>query len=246
VIVLEDLRKEFGGLVAVEGIDLEIPPGEFFAFIGPNGAGKTTTIKMIAGLLRPTRGRVVLCGHDMQEDYIAAKSVLSYVPDQPYLYDKLTGREFLQFVARMYGLPESEIRQRIDRWSATFALEDFLDELGETYSHGMKQRVVISAALLHDPDVIVVDEPLVGLDPQGASVLKDVLNDCAAQGKSIFMSTHTLSLAEDVASRVGIIHNGRIIALGALDDIRRMARTDGRLEEAFLRLTTEAPRDKGG
>ena len=239
MIQLENLTKVFGRLTAVDHLNLEIPPGEFFAFIGPNGAGKTTTIKMIAGLLRPTEGRALLCGHDVQADYIAAKSVLSYVPDQPYLYDKLTGREFMQFVARMYHLPKPETERKIRELSETFEMESFLDELAETYSHGMKQRVVISAALLHNPKVVVVDEPTVGLDPKGASILKRVLRQQSRQGISVFVSTHTLSLAEEVADRVGIIHRGRIIALGALDDILRTARTDGRLEEAFLRLTDE-------
>lgn len=239
MIKLENLTKLFGDMVAVDHIHLEVPPGEFFAFIGPNGAGKTTTIKMITGLLRPGEGRVQLCGHDVQEEYIAAKRILSYVPDQPYLYDKLTGREFLQFVAGMHELPRQRTQQRIDQLSETFGLEYFLDELGETYSHGMKQRVVISAALLHEPKVLVVDEPLVGLDPRGASVLKEVFKDKAKCGTSIFMSTHTLSLAQEVADRVGIIHQGRIVALGTMDQIRRVGQTGGRLEEAFLRLTSE-------
>ena len=235
----ENLTKVFGDMVAVDHVDLEIPPGEFFAFIGPNGAGKTTTIKMITGLLRPTEGRVQLCGHDVQEDYIAAKQIVSYVPDQPYLYDKLTGREFLRFVGRMYELPGGEIERKIEDLSATFGLGEFLNTLAETYSHGMKQRVVISAALLHDPRVLVVDEPLVGLDPRGASVLKQAFMDRAEAGTSIFMSTHTLSLAEDVADRVGIIHEGRIVALGTMEEIRELSQTGGRLEEAFLRLTGE-------
>ncbi len=239
MIRLENLTKVFGDLTAVDHLNLEIPPGEFFAFIGPNGAGKTTTIKMIAGLLRPTEGRATLCGHDVQNDYIAAKSVLSYVPDRPYLYDKLTGREFLRFVARTYNLPRAETESKIGELSETFGLEDFLDDLAETYSHGMKQRVVISAALLHNPKVVVVDEPLVGLDPKGGSILKQLMREQSRKGTSIFMSTHTLSLAEEVADRIGIIHRGRIVALGAPDDIRRVASTDGRLEEAFLRLTEE-------
>jgi ABC-2 type transport system ATP-binding protein len=239
MIKLEQLTKTFGALVAVDHLDLEVPPGEFFAFIGPNGAGKTTTIKMTVGLLKPTAGRATLCGHNVQQDYIAAKSVISYVPDQPYLYDKLSGREFLHFVAQMYGMSRRRAEQEMEELIETFGLHDFIDELGETYSHGMKQRVVISAALIHEPRIIVVDEPLVGLDPKGANTLKRVLRQKSEEGVCIFMSTHTLSLAEEVADRVGIIHNGRLIALGVLDDIRRMARTDGRLEEAFLRLTRE-------
>ena len=240
MIRLEGLTKRFGELTAVDHLDLEVAPGEFFAFIGPNGAGKTTTIKLIAGLLKPSEGRITLCGHDVQKDYLVSKSLLSYIPDQPYLYDKLTGREFLSFVGSMYDLPSQEIKSKLSRLSETFELDGFIDELCETYSHGMKQRVVVTAALLHDPKVIVVDEPMVGLDPKGVNTLKRVLKDCAAAGATIFMSTHTLGLAEEVADRVGIINRGRLIALGPLDDIRRLARTDGRLEEAFLRLTEEA------
>ncbi|MFP4176641.1 MAG: ABC transporter ATP-binding protein [Planctomycetota bacterium] len=239
MIHIEELTRRFGNTIAVKNLNLQIPPGEFFAFIGPNGAGKTTTIKMLAGLLRPTSGRIRLFGHDVQEDYISAKQILSYVPDQPYLYDKLTGREFLHFVGQMYEIPRDRMRHRIAELTETFGLESFLDELGETYSHGMKQRVVISAALLHDPRVLIVDEPLVGLDPRGANTMKRAFTDLAESGACIFMSTHTLSLAESIADRVGIIHEGNIIALGDLEEIRAQAETDGHLEDAFLRLTRE-------
>jgi ABC-2 type transport system ATP-binding protein len=239
VIELENLTKRFGDLTAVDHLNLAVPQGELFAFIGPNGAGKTTTIKLIVGLLRPSEGRVRLCGHDVQGEYLTAKALLSYIPDEPYLYDKLSGREFLQFVARMYKLPRERTGQRIKELTQTFNLGEFIDELGETYSHGMKQRVVISAALLHEPKIIVVDEPLIGLDPRGGNILKKAFRELVEQGTTIFMSTHTLSLAEEVADRVGIIHRGRIIALGVLEEIRELAKTDGRLEEAFLRLTEE-------
>lgn len=239
MIELENLTKRFGDLVAVDHINLTVPEGEFFVFVGPNGAGKTTTIKMIAGLLRPTEGRAVLCGHDVQEDYIAAKSLLSYVPDEPFLYDKLTGREFLYFVGSMYGVDPREVDASIHELGEMFEMEDFLDELSETYSHGMKQRVVISAALLHDPRVIVIDEPMVGLDPKGANTLKSVLKRLTREGVTIFMSTHTLTVAEETADRVGIIRAGSIIALGSLEQIYRKARSSHRLEEAFLRLTEE-------
>ena len=163
MIKLEGLTKRFGDLVAVDHVDLEVQPGEFFVFLGPNGAGKTTTIKLITGLLQPTEGRALLCGHDVQTDYIAAKSLLSYVPDEPFLYDKLTGREFLEFVGAMYGVGAQRTQQRIEELAELFETgQDFLDELAETYSHGMKQRVVVSAALLHEPKVIVIDEPMVG------------------------------------------------------------------------------------
>lgn len=244
MITIENLTKKFGNLVAVDRINLHISSGEFFAFIGPNGAGKTTTIKMIAGLLHPTEGRIRVCGHDIEEEYLEAKHKMSYVPDQPYLYDKLSGREFLQFIAQMYDMPQPEADRRIEELSAIFGLEDFIDELGESYSHGMKQRLIISSALLHNPEVMIIDEPLVGLDPKAANILKRELKARTEAGMCIFMSTHTLSLAEEIADRVGILHEGQIVALGDLDEIRHTAHTDGRLEEAFLRLTRESTRTK--
>ena len=239
MIRLENVVKRFGETVAVGGLTLEVPAGELFVFLGPNGAGKTTTIKMIAGLLRPTEGRISICGHDVQKDYLQAKSLLSYVPDQPFLYDKLTGREFLQFVGAMYGMAQPAVEEKVAWLSETFELEGFLDELGQTYSHGMKQRVVMSAALLHDPRVLVIDEPTVGLDPKGANTLKGILRRLAREGAAVFMSTHTLAVAEETADRVGIIREGNLIALGTLDEIYAMAKTDRRLEQAFLRLTEE-------
>jgi len=240
MIRLEDVVKRFGDLTAVNGLSLEIPAGEMFVFLGPNGAGKTTTIKLITGLLRPTSGRVTLGGHDVQRDYIQARSLLSYVPDQPFLYEKLTGREFMWFVARMYGMDDARTGRKIDEMAELFELADFLDELGQTYSHGMKQRVVVSAALLHEPKVLVIDEPLVGLDPKGANTLKNLLRRLTDDGVTVFMSTHTLAVAEETADRVGIIRHGSLIALGTLDDIYATAQTDSRLEEAFLRLTEES------
>jgi ABC-2 type transport system ATP-binding protein len=239
MIKLEGLTKRFGDLLAVDHVDLEVAPGEFFVFLGPNGAGKTTTIKLIAGLLRPTEGRALICGHDVQADYIGAKSLLSYVPDEPFLYEKLTGREFLEFIGAMYGVGPERTQERIAEMTELFELGGFLDELAETYSHGMKQRVVVSAALLHEPRVMVIDEPMVGLDPKGANTLKNALRALTRQGASIFMSTHTLAVAEETADRIGIIRRGRIIALGTLDEVYGSARAEGRLEEAFLRLTEE-------
>ena len=240
MIELHGLVKRFGDVAAVDGLDLEVPAGELFVFLGPNGAGKTTTIKMIVGLLRPTEGRVSICGHDVQQESIAAKSLLSYVPDQPFLYEKLTGREFLHFVAAMYGMDDQAAGESIARWGEKFEIDGFLDELGQTYSHGMKQRVVVTAALLHSPRVLVIDEPMVGLDPKGANTLKQVLRQLADEGVTVFMSTHTLGVAEEAADRVGILRNGSLIALGTLDDIYDAARTDRGLEQAFLRLTEEA------
>ena len=239
MIKLEGLTKEFGDLTAVDHIDLEVPSGEFFVFIGPNGAGKTTTIKLMTGLLRPTEGRALLCGYDVQKDYIAAKSLLSYVPDEPFLYDKLTGREFQEFIGAMYGISAERTRERIEELSGLFETESFLDELSETYSHGMKQRVVVSAALLHDPKVLVIDEPMVGLDPKGVNTLKNALRALTRQGVTVFMSTHALAIAEQTADRIGIIRKGKIIALGTLDEVYGSARVEGQLEEVFLRLTEE-------
>ncbi len=239
MIELDNLTKRFGEVLAVDHLDLHVPAGELFVFLGPNGAGKTTTIKLIAGLLRPTEGRVSIRGHDVQAEPIAAKQLLSYVPDQPYLYEKLSGREFLRFVGDMYAVEPAEMSRRIDELSDIFEMESFLDEPGETYSHGMKQRVVVSAALLHDPKVIVIDEPLVGLDPKGANTLKGLLRQHTEDGGAVFMSTHTLTAAEETADRVAIIRRGSVVASGTLEDIYRTARTDRRLEEAFLRLTEE-------
>jgi len=240
MIRIENLVKRFGDVAAVNGLTLEVLPGELFAFVGPNGAGKTTTIKLIVGLLRPTAGRVSICGHDVQHDYIAARLLLSYVPDQPFLYDKLTGREFLRFVGSMYGMEGRAIDQQVRRVADLFELDGFLDELGQTYSHGMKQRVVISAALLHNPCVLVLDEPMAGLDPRAARTLKTVLRQLARDGAAVFFSTHALDVAEETADRVGIIRDGALVALGTLDEIYAAARTDRRLEQAFLRLTEEA------
>jgi ABC-2 type transport system ATP-binding protein len=233
------LTKTFGAKVAVSDLTLTVQPGHVFAFLGPNGAGKTTTIKMLVALLRPTSGTVRICGADIRSQPMKAKSALSYVPDQPYLYDKLTGREFLAFVAQIYGLPPSTFEERVSQMTETFELSDFLDELSESYSHGMKQRVVLSAALLHDPRVIIVDEPMVGLDPRTIRLTKDIFRQRASNGATIFMSTHTLSVAEELADDIGIIHHGRMIARGSLETLRRQASTEGTLEDAFLQLTAE-------
>lgn len=244
MIELKNVRKEFGNKVAVKDLTLRIESGCFFAFLGPNGAGKTTTIKLLTGLLRPTRGDVSICGHNIQTDTIRAHQLISYIPDQPYLYDKLTGREFLRFVGDVYGMARSELDEKIEQVAARFELNEFLDQLGETYSHGMKQRVVISAALLHDPRVIIIDEPMVGLDPKSARIVKDVLCSHAAKGSTIFMSTHTLAVAEEVADRIGIIRRGEVIADGTLEEVKAASNAGGQLEDAFLRLTEELTADE--
>jgi len=239
MIETEHLTKAFGEKVVVNDLTLSVARGEFFVFLGPNGAGKTTTIRMLAGLLFPTRGTIRICGHDTQRDGVHAKAFLSYIPDQPYLYDKLSGREFLDFVARVYGMGRGQRASAIGQWIEIFEMKEYIDELCQSYSHGMKQRVVIASALVHDPRVIVVDEPMVGLDPKSTRLTKDIFRERARQGVTIFMSTHTISIAEEVADRVGIIQRGTMIAYGTPADIRRAGRTDARFEDAFLKLTTE-------
>ena len=239
-IQIDGMTKKFGRKVAVDDLTLHVEAGELYAFLGPNGAGKTTTLKVVAGLLRPTTGSVRVGGFDLNRQAMEARRILSYVPDQPFLYDKLTGREFLHFVGAMYGMGRVDIEKQTAELQELFEFGEYIDQLAETYSHGMKQRIVISSALLHDPKVIVVDEPMVGLDPKSTNLLKRILRKRTEQGSAVFMSTHTLAIAEETATRVGIIHRGRIVALGSLDDIYSQARSDRNLEEAFLRLTEES------
>jgi len=239
VIEIENVTKRFGAKTAVDRLSLTVPTGEFFAFVGPNGAGKTTTIRVIVGLLRADEGTVRICGRDIRKEPVAAKATLSHIPDEPYLYDKLSGREFLEFVARMYRMAAEDGARRIEELSDALSLRDYLDDLAEGYSHGMKQRVVIAAALLHDPKVIVVDEPMVGLDPRSTRVVKDILRGLARKGTTIFMSTHTLAVAEELADRIGIIHHGRMVGVGTLDELHRASGGAPGLEESFLRLTAE-------
>jgi ABC-2 type transport system ATP-binding protein len=239
-IQLSGMRKCYGRKVAVQSLTLTVPRGELFAFLGPNGAGKTTTIKTIVGLLQPDAGEVHVCGHHIGSNGLAAKAQLAYVPDQPFLYEKLTGREFLYFVAEMYGLST----ERRDRILATLIprldVAEFLDRLTESYSHGMKQKVVLAAALLHEPAVLVIDEPMVGLDPRSIRTVKSLFVEHTRNGGTVFMSTHTLDIAEAVADRIGIIHRGQLIALGTLEELRRRAEREQSLEAIFLQLTEEA------
>jgi ABC-2 type transport system ATP-binding protein len=241
MIRIEGVTKTYGKKVAVDNLSLEVKSGEFFAILGPNGAGKTTTIKMIAGLLRPTAGSISVCGFDIQKHYVEAKKLMAYVPDQPYLYDKLSGLEFLNFVADMYSMNGAERQKGIDELIEMFSMKDWIRELTEGYSHGMKQRVVLAATLLHKPQVIVVDEPLVGLDPHSSRLVKEIFQQEAKRGVTIFMSTHVISIAEETAERIGIILEGKIHAAGTLAELR--ARTGAeRLEEIFFKLTDGMPR----
>jgi len=240
MISIQNVTKNYGRKVAVDNLSLEVAAGEFFAVLGPNGAGKTTTIKMIAGLLRATSGRIIVGGCDVQADPIAAKKVCAYVPDQPFLYDKLSGLEFMTFIGDLYGVDGAEAKKEIDRLVELFGMKDFIRELSESYSHGMKQRLVLAATLLHKPKVIMVDEPLVGLDPHTARLVKQVFREQARSGTSIFMSTHVLSVAEDFADRIGIMLQGKIVALGKLDELRKQAQLEGRLEDVFFKITEGA------
>ena len=237
MIQTQNLSKEFGLLRAVDGLNLDIAPGEFFAFLGPNAAGKTTTIKMLAGLLKPSAGTARVAGFDIQQNPAAAKRLISYVPDFPFLYDKLTPTEFLRFVGELYEMDKVKIVRSTGSLFEQFHLTDYHNELIENLSHGTKQRVAISAGLLHDPKVLIIDEPMVGLDPMHARVVKDEFKARSRAGCTIFLSTHTLSVAEEMADRIGIINHGRLIALGTVEELRRQNHeAGGALEKIFLSL----------
>ncbi|MEI6351047.1 MAG: ABC transporter ATP-binding protein [Verrucomicrobiota bacterium] len=236
MIQTHSLSKHFGELRAVADLDLDIRQGEFFAFLGPNAAGKTTTIKMLAGLLRPTAGSCVVAGFDVQRCPEAAKEQIAYVPDFPFLYDKLTSREFMQFTGDLFNIDRALSRRRTDELFERFNLREYSNELTENLSHGTRQRLVIASALLHEPRVIVIDEPMVGLDPQHARIVKDELKARSRSGTTIFLSTHTLSIVEEIADRIGIIDHGRLIAGGSVDDLRKQAQETGDLERVFLTL----------
>jgi ABC-2 type transport system ATP-binding protein len=241
---LEGVVKRYGRFTAVAGLDLVVRRGEIFGFLGPNGAGKTTTIRMVAGVLRPSAGRIVVGGDDLEASPDAAKARIGYVPDRPYLYDKLSGGEFLRFVAGLWGKEGPEAEARADRLLELFQLAQWKDELIESYSHGMRQKLLISSALVHQPQIIVVDEPMVGLDPRSARLLKDLLRTFVAQGGTVFLSTHTLEVAEALCDRIAIISEGKIIALGTMDELRARAHGGAHLEEIFLKVTgTEAMAD---
>jgi ABC-2 type transport system ATP-binding protein len=240
MIDLDHVTKLYGTKTAVEDLTLRIEPGELFAFLGPNGAGKTTTIKMLCGLLFPTSGTVKIGGYDLQREGDRARQLISYVPDQPYLYEKLTGREFLQFIADMYGMAREHGRRRMDEVIGLFDLGLYVDSLAESYSHGMRQRTVFAAAFLHEPRVLIVDEPTVGLDPRSVRLLKDLLRREAERGTTIFLSSHSLDVVEQLADRIGIVDHGRLISCGSLTVLRKQASLDGSLEDVFLKLTEEA------
>lgn len=239
MIEIDHLCKRYGKFVAVDDLSLRVEDGEIFGFLGPNGAGKTTTIKAIAGLIKPTSGEIKIDGLSVQKQAIAAKQRLGVVPDRPFLYEKLTGREFLSFMCGLYGVPDERGRHASEELLRLFQLEDWGDELIEGYSHGMKQRLVMAGAFVHDPRALVIDEPTVGLDPQGTRLIKQVFNAFAARRRTVFLSTHSLATAQEVCDRIGILSHGKLVAIGTLDELRRRASNEGNLESVFFTLTQE-------
>jgi ABC-2 type transport system ATP-binding protein len=238
MIQLERVTRKYGAKTAVADLSLEIPAGELFACLGPNGAGKTTTIKMMVGLLQPTAGHIRICGIDAVAERRAANRELGFVPDQPYLYDKLSGREFLKFVADLFGMGKADTAAGIEEQIAALELTAFVDHLTESYSHGMKQRLAFAAAFLHRPRVLILDEPMVGLDPRSMRMVKDLLRGKARQGTTVFMSTHTLSIAEEIADRIGVIDQGKLLFLGTVAELRtHLSLGDESLEHLYLTLT---------
>jgi ABC-2 type transport system ATP-binding protein len=239
MIAVQNLVKTYGKFKAVDDLSLNVEPGEIHGFLGPNGAGKTTTMRMIAGLLKPTSGRILVNKHDMEHEPEVAKGSLGFIPDRPFIYDKLTAGEFLTFHAGLYGLTNSQVGSRVDEMLEVFELTQWKHELIESFSHGMKQRLVMSSAFFHRPQAVAVDEPMVGLDPRGARLIKDVFRRMSERGVAILMSTHTLEVAQEMCHRVSIIQKGRIIAQGTVDEVKQIAggTTDEHLTAVFLKLT---------
>jgi len=238
MIALQNLVKQYGGFTAVDGVTLDVQPGEIHGFLGPNGAGKTTTLRMIAGLLEPTSGRILVNGHDLATHPVEAKTSLGFIPDRPYIYEKLTAGEFLRFHGGLYGIEGDAVTERVREMLDLFDLRRWEDELVESFSHGMKQRLVMSAAFLHRPRAVVVDEPMVGLDPRGARLIKDVFRKMSERGVAILMSTHTLEVAQELSDRITIINKSRVVAQGTVADVLRLSGgEDEQLTSVFLRLT---------
>lgn len=238
MIELRNLTKHYGTTRAVDNLNLSIPAGQIFGFIGPNGAGKTTTIRMMGGIIEPTAGFVEICGINMKEQPEDAKGKIGFIPDRPYLYEKITAMEFLKFTAELYSVDGDEFLDKAETKLKMFSLSDWSGELIESFSHGMKQRLIMAAALLHEPEVIIVDEPMVGLDPFAIKMVKDLFVELASNGVTIFMSTHTLQIAEDVCDRIGIIHKGKLISMGTTEELKHEAHLqEADLEDVFITLT---------
>jgi ABC-2 type transport system ATP-binding protein len=240
MIELQELTKDYGTTVAVNKLSLNVAAGEIYGFIGPNGAGKTTTIRMMGGIIAPTSGKIIIGGFDMAQNPVEAKKMIGFIPDRPFLYEKLTGIEFMRFSADLYNVNHEIFSQKAKELLQQFALWNWADELIEAYSHGMKQRLIIATALLHDPQILIIDEPMVGLDPEAVHMVKDILKGLAANKTTIFVSTHTLSIAEDLCHRIGLIHKGTLLAQGNLDELKLIAKLgEARLEEVFLTIIKE-------
>lgn len=240
MIETRNLSKKFGDNFAVVDLNLKIEQGELFCFLGPNGAGKTTTIKMLAGLLIPTSGTALVGGFDIQRAPVEAKRCIGYIPDRPYLYEKLSGRDFFTFVGDMFGIDQDRRREKMEYYFDLFSLTHAQDQFIENYSHGMRQKLVFAASLMHDPEVLIIDEPMVGLDPKSVHIVKNLLKEESNRGKTIFLSTHTLSIAEELADRIGIISKGRLTFLGTITQLRDELEHSGGLEELFLQMTEES------
>jgi ABC-2 type transport system ATP-binding protein len=236
MIEVEGLAKRYGRIQALEGLSFVARPGEVVALLGPNGAGKSTAIKAITGLIRPTAGRVRVAGFDIVREAKEAKARFGYVPDRPYLYGKLTGRELLRFLGKLRKTIDDQ--EKAQRWLEFFSLQDFANELIESYSHGMRQKLTFIAAILHEPEVLIIDEPMVGLDPRAAKQVRELMADYAAKGRTVLLTTHSMDVAQAIAHRVMVLHKGRLVASGRLEDLTRQAGVEG-LEAVFLRLTEE-------
>lgn len=238
-LVIQNLKKRFSNVWAVKNLNLELNPGEIFVLLGPNGAGKTTTLKLIAGLLHPTDGEIYIKDIDVKKEPIKAKSLIGYIPDEPFIYHKLTGREFINFIAAIYNIKRENYEKRMEDLFKKLEIGDWIDEFSESYSHGMKQKVIMCQLFLHNPDLILIDEPLVGLDPKSSKTVREIFFDLKNKGKTLFICTHTLSFAKEIASRIGIINKGELKFIGNLEQLSRISGAED-IEEIYLKLTEES------
>jgi ABC-2 type transport system ATP-binding protein len=238
-LVIKNLKKKFSNVWAVKNLNLELNPGEIFVLLGPNGAGKTTTLKLIAGLLHLTDGEIYIKETDIKKEPIKAKSLIGYIPDEPFIYNKLTGREFINFIAGIYKIKRENYEKKMEDLFKKFEIGDWIDEFSESYSHGMKQKVIMCQLFLHNPDLILIDEPLVGLDPKSSKTVRECFFDLKNKGKTLFICTHTLSFAKEIASRIGIINAGELKFIGSLEELSRISGAKD-IEEIYLKLTEES------